>query len=158
MWILLPFTPYDLNMHVVTPCPQSQGPCLLLYVQNHSPPFRFRSPGRPVSPGFQRENKPLLKRLLLSGPFFLPIRDNFLWILGWGQAPSRHFLPRSLYLAPAKGKGSRQGGWGWDVEVVAQGQNRCMPRLCRPREEAGDGACPFLSGLGCLHRSLGWKS
>lgn len=96
-----------------------------------------------------------VKRLLLSGPF--SVRDDFFFgISGWGQAPLRHFLPGSLYLASAKGKGSRQGGW--DVEVVAPGQNGRVPRLHRPREEAGDGACPFSCRLGGPRRSLGWKS
>lgn len=100
-------------------------------------------------------DRPLLKKLLLSGPFS-SCKRQFSLDLRVGPGSFKAFPARSLYLASAKGKGSRQGGW--DVEVVAQGQNGCMPRLCRPREEAGDGACPFSSGLGCPQRSLRWKS
>lgn len=52
----------------------------------------------------------LLEEVTSFKAHFLSVRDNFFfWIPGWGQATLRHFLPRSLYLASAKGKGNRQG-------------------------------------------------
>lgn len=96
----------------------------------------------------------LLEEVTSFKAHFLSVRDNFFfWIPGWGQATLRHFLPWSLYLASAKGKGSRQGEW--DEEVVAQGQNKPALRLCGPREGrkrelelanvSGEPYCPYLS-------------
>lgn len=69
-------------------------------------------------------------------PHFLSVRDNFFWISGWGLASSRHFLPRSLYLASAKGKGSRARKRGWSKQASTK-------TLQVKRGKQGGGSDPF---------------
>lgn len=62
-----------------------------------------------------------LERPFFFKPIFFSETFFFFWILGWGQATLRHFLPRVyIWLQPKEreiGKGSRTKRWWHRVKI-----------------------------------------